>query len=66
MKFKALLKQSGLSRKEFAVRLGISDKTTYWKGEAPGYAIAYLKLYIESKEHAELVEVMRRVLNEQT
>ena len=48
-KFKALIDRSGLTRKELADRLGVSEKTTFWK-IAPRYATAYLELYIEHKE----------------
>ncbi len=46
--FKGLLARAGINQAELARRLELSSKTvSNWKGEAPGYALAYLNLLIE-------------------
>lgn len=48
-----LLARAGINKAELARRLGLNPRTIYaWKDEAPGYAVAYLKLLIEYNRYA--------------
>lgn len=51
---KGKLKEAGLTQSDLAGRLGIRNKTISWwvtgRQETPGYAQAYLNLYISVKE----------------
>lgn len=48
--FEDLLRRSGLSRASLARRLGIHPGTVSRWREAPGYAVAYLRLYVRIRE----------------
>jgi len=52
--FRELLKASGMNKSRLASALCLHKGTVVsWKDSPPPYAIAYLKLYIESKESNE-------------
>lgn len=49
--FDDLLARSGLSRAELARRLRVHPATvSRWGEEVPGYALAYLELYVSIRE----------------
>ena len=58
-----LLVESDLTTDELSRLLDIDSTISDEWGQfnAPGYAIAYLRLYIESREHAEFVRILKRV-----
>lgn len=46
-----LLERAGMSQAELASRLGLHPHTvTNWRGHAPQYALAYLRLYVSVRE----------------
>lgn len=56
-----LLKESGLTRQQFADMLGVNVKTTYWP-EPPKYAITVLEQYIALKKCREFRNTLRRFI----
>tara|TARA_R110000803_G_scaffold192369_1_gene255180 strand:- start:179 stop:352 length:174 start_codon:yes stop_codon:yes gene_type:complete len=57
MGFKALLKQSGLSRNDLALDLGIQLDTIYkWGRTPPQYAMAYLRIIIQLNAYKALAK----------
>ena len=61
--FEKKLKKANLSKKQLADLLIISPKTVYqWQDEPPGYAIAYLDLFIKSALACEVAEILDRLI----
>lgn len=51
--FRDLLRRSGLTKAQLAKHLELHQNTvTNWGNDAPGYALAYLRLYVRIKEVA--------------
>ena len=58
-----LLKEAGMTRKDFAIWLGISPATiSGWGDRWPNYAVITLQQYIELKEYVGLKEDLRKFL----
>ena len=54
MVFLELLKRAGMSKTDLARNLSLHQNTVIgWGSDAPGYAIAYLELYLDAMRHRE-------------
>jgi hypothetical protein len=59
--FIQLLHESRLKKSALAKRLGVQPGTvTIWKENAPTYALAYLRLYIEDERKQEMLNQLMR------
>lgn len=57
------LRQAGLSKKQLAFNLGISQNAvSKWKDSPPKYALAYLEQYIENRELKQGKDWLKRYL----
>jgi len=56
-----LLKKAGLTKVKLSRNLGLHEGTaSSWKGNPPGYALAYLRVYIEAQES----RAVRRIIKQ--
>ena len=63
--FDDLLGDAGLKKKQLAEYLGLKQATvSAWQGDPPGYAIAYLELYIKMKRVSRLWDAIREVAHD--
>lgn len=61
--FSELLLEADLSMTQFSRLLCVQPGTVYgWRGDPPGYALAYLRLYIHGKRNAEFIAALKEVL----
>lgn len=60
--FTQLLKESGLSREQLAIAMGVQAKTTYtWNDSPPTHVISYLGLHIEYSKLVRLADAIRAI-----